>query len=215
MFSVVLATAPGLVWQGRGPGDDGTRPPHRGDLRPPLGITGAARSARHDLALPFCHQQGVLQQPSHRAIPGQRPSSVFRKASLQVRSVLLLLELDNRETGIRDKVQPKRSQKDGRREAYSGYPRSEHAPTPDLRPRIGDFKVEPAALYAMSSRPVGRVSVMPSRSGARPRRGGPQGRGRSAATASCGLISTPLLDGIPRQGFSCPARCVSFHSCSS
>ena len=37
----------------------------------------------------------------------------------RTKSVLLLLELDNRETGIRDKVQPKRSQKDGRREAYT------------------------------------------------------------------------------------------------
>ena len=34
-------------------------------------------------------------------------------------SVLLLLELDNRETGIRDRVQPRRSQEHGRREAYT------------------------------------------------------------------------------------------------
>jgi len=39
------------------------------------------------------------------------------KTSILCTRVLLLLELDNRETGIRDKVQPKRSEQHGRREA--------------------------------------------------------------------------------------------------
>ena len=62
------------------------------------------------------------------------------------------------------------------------------APTPNLRPRIGELKVEPAVPCSVFRRPTSRPSMMPSRSGARPRRGGPEGRGRSAATASLTIM---------------------------
>ena len=68
----------------------------------------------------------------------------------------------------------------------SAYPH--HAPAPNLRPRIGEFKVEPASPCSVFRRPTSRPSMMPSRSGARPQRGGPEGRGRSAATASLAIM---------------------------
>ena len=61
-------------------------------------------------------------------------------------------------------------------------------PTPNLKPLIGGFKVEPAVPWFVFWRPTSRLFLMPSRSVARPRRGGPEGRGRSAATASLVLI---------------------------
>ena len=61
-------------------------------------------------------------------------------------------------------------------------------PTPNLKPLIGEFKVEPAVPWFVFWRPTSRLFLMPSRSVARPRRGGPKGRGRSAATASLVLI---------------------------
>ena len=67
-----------------------------------------------------------------------------------------------------------------------------NAPTPNLRPRDGGFKVESAVPCSVSLWPASRLSVMPSRSGARPRRGGPEGRGRSGATASMVFISCRL-----------------------
>jgi len=66
-------------------------------------------------------------------------------------------------------------------------------PTPNLKPLIGGFKVEPAVPWFVFRRPTSRLFLMPSRSVARPRRGGPEGRGRSAATASLVLILWPIL----------------------
>jgi len=47
------------------------------------------------------------------------------------------------------------------------------APTPDLRPLIGQFKVESATPFSVGQRPPSRPAVVASLRSVRPRRGGP------------------------------------------
>jgi len=61
-------------------------------------------------------------------------------------------------------------------------------PTPNLKPLIGRFKVEPAVPCFMFWRLTRRLFLMPSRSVARPRRGGSKSRGRSVAMASLAFM---------------------------
>ena len=86
--------------------------------------------------------------------------------------------------------------------------------TPNFRPRSGKLKVESAPFFSCLGGQQGRRFPLPSRSAARPRRGGPKGRGRSGATAASVIICRSLLTGILRPASSCPAPSASFRCCS-
>lgn len=86
--------------------------------------------------------------------------------------------------------------------------------TPNFRPRSGKYKVESAPFFSRLGGRQGRRFPLPSRSAARPRRGGPKGRGRSGATAAIVVICRSLRTGILRPASSCPAPSASFRCCS-